>query len=272
MGYITAFGQLIQYAVKGRKWDYMVIHRPSLARLPSSLTIPLLAGHVKGKLECPSEIQIVLIHNYDKMSLAEKSLRYVGINNYTVLKPEINGPWRNAEKLVILKKFLESKTSGSKYILYLDSSDVILRDEPRKALTYLREQKCDLLFSKTAFSAGYECMREVEAWTSNVAEKYGHSSSHLNSGVYIGTVDFLLEVLDSALEFVTNNDLTPKESWDLLQHGRLCEHLPDFPKAVGSDQMIMRYLYRQFYPRMKIDYPGKLALRSTMSVFNKWAV
>jgi len=272
MGYITAFGQLTQYAVKGRKWNYMAIHRPSLARLPSIMTIPLLAGHMKGKLKCPPEIQIVLIHNYNKIPLAEKSLRYVGINNYVVLKPEINGPWRNTEKLVILKKFLESETSRSKYILYLDSSDVILRNDPQNALTYLREQNCDLLFSKTAFSAGYECMREVEAWTNNVAEKHLHSSSHINSGVYIGTVDFLLEVLDRALEFVTHYDLTPEESWDFIQQGLLCERLPDFPKGVGCDQIIMRYLYPQFYPKMKIDYQGRLALRSTISIFNKWTV
>ena len=213
-----------------------------------------------------------MIHNYDKISLAEKSLRYVGINNYVVLKPEINGPWRNSEKLVTLKKFLESKTHKFKYIFYLDSADVILRDNPRKTLTYLQEQNCDLLFSKTAFSAGYDCMKDRETWTCNVAEKHGHSSSYLNSGVYIGTVDFLLEVLESALEFVTNNDLTPREAWELLQHGRLCERLPDFPKGVGSDQMIMRYLYPKFYPRMKIDYQGRLALRSTISIFNKWTV
>lgn len=113
MGYLTAFGQLVQYAVKGRKWNYMSIHRPSLARLPSSITIPLLSGHLKRKLVCPSEIQIILIHNYDGISLAEKSLRYLGIDNYLVLKPEKSGPWRNTDKLVILKKYLESEKCRS---------------------------------------------------------------------------------------------------------------------------------------------------------------
>jgi hypothetical protein len=119
----------------------------------------------------PPEIQIILIHNYDKISLAEKSLKYLGINNYTLLRPKIDGPWRHSAKLVTLKKFLESKKHGFKYILYLDSADVILRDDPRNVLTYFQEQNCDLLFSRTAFDVGYECMEEIKAWTEDVAKK-----------------------------------------------------------------------------------------------------
>lgn len=270
MGYITATVQLIQYAIKGKKWDYLTVHRPSLARLPSSVTIPLLVGHLKKNLECPSDLQIILIHNYDQIPVAEKSLKYLGINNYIVLTPQINGPWRHSAKLVTLKKFLESQQHKFKYILYLDSADVILRETPQNIITYFKEQNCDLLFSRTAFDVGYECMEEVKAWTVDVAKKLGCSVPHLNSGVYIGNVDFLKKVLESALTYITNNDIISAGLQDIINRGQLCEHLPDFPKGVGDDQIILRYLYPKFYPRMKVDYKGKLSLRSTVSLFDKW--
>ncbi|MFZ2631478.1 MAG: glycosyltransferase domain-containing protein [Desulfosalsimonadaceae bacterium] len=270
MGYLTASVQLIQYAIKGRKWDYMTIHRPSLARLPSSVTIPLLAGHMKKNPACPPEMQIILIHNYDKTSLAEKSLNYLGINNYVVLRPETHGPWRHSIKLVTLKKFLESKQNRGEYILYLDSADVVLRVAPQAILTYFQEQNCDLLFSRTAFDVGYECMEEVKEWSRDAALKSGCSVPHLNAGVFIGKSDFLWEVIDNSLKYITDNDLTPAELSDLIRQGQLCGRLPDFPKGIGDDQVILRYLYPQFYPRMKIDYHGKLSLRSTVSLFGKW--
>ncbi len=272
MGYFTACGQLIQYAVKGRKWDYMTIHRPSLARLPSFITIPLLAGHMKRNLVCPPEMRIILIYNYDKMPVAEKSLKYLGITNYTVLKPQIDGPWRQSVKLVTLKKFLESKKHEFKYILYLDSADAVLRADPKSVLTYFQAQNCELLFSRTAFDAGYECMEAVRTWAMDVAETYGCLIPHLNSGVYIGTVDFLDKVLESALAYVTDNDLTSAGLSKLMRRGLPCGELPNFPNGIGDDQIILRYLYPRFYPRMKIDYPGRLSLRSTVSIRGKWFV
>jgi len=229
--------------------------------LPSFLVLPLFCGHVKGKLKCPPEITILLIHNYEKEPIIEKSLRYVGIDNFVVLKVEFNGSWHNSLKLLELKKFLDSNRCKTEYILFFDSDDAVLREEPEKAIRYLQEEDCELLFSSTRAKAGYNYMPHIKEWTDQIADKNGHNRLYINTGVYIAKTSFLREVIDSAIEYVTEDDLSREEYQEHRRKGSLCERLPSFPKGVGCDQVIMRYLHPNFYPRIKIDYKGGLALR-----------
>ena len=202
----------------------------------------------------------------------EKSLRYVGIENFVVLKAEFNGAWHNTIKLLELKKFLDSNRCKTEYILYFDSDDAVLRDEPEKAIRYLQEEDCELLFSSTHWEGGYACMPHIKKWTDQIADKNGHDRLYINTGVYIAKTSFLREVIDSAIEYVTEHDRQGVEYYvteehyvtehrELFQKWSLREGSPSFPKGVGCDQIILRYLHRQFYPRMKIDYKGRLALR-----------
>ena len=191
----------------------------------------------------------------------EKSLRYVGIENFVVLKVEFNGSWVHTIKFLELKKFLDSNRCKTEYILYFDSDDAVLRDEPEKAIRYLQEEDCELLFSSTHWEGGYACMPHIKEWTDQIADKNGHDRLYINTGVYIAKTSFLREVIDSAIEYVTEHDLSREEYAELHQKGGLCERLPSFPKGVGCDQIILRYLHPNFYPRMKIDYKGRLALR-----------
>ena len=212
-------------------------------------------------MTCPSELTILLIHNYPKEPILEKSLRYVGIKNYIVKTPKFDGPWFNALKLIELKKFLYSSECKTKYLLFCDSDDVILRDDPMKTILFLKEEKCELLLSNTNWPGAYELMPEVKKWADQNALQHGRSPCYINSGVYIGKTDFLREVVTVAMEYITDNNLSREEYWDLCDFGTHSERLPDFPKGVGSDQVILRYLHPQFYPRMKIDYKDKLAVR-----------
>lgn len=262
MGLFTTTLNLFKYIVNGRKWEYKIIHQPSLSRLPVKWSLSLLSSHLKSSLKCPDNLRIVLIHNYDKPSLAEVSLNYLGIEKYTVLKPKVNDYWKNSNKIIALHQFLAAENCNEDYILYLDSSDVVLRADLNNVISYFQQQDCDLLYSNTSFTLGYECMKDVKLWTQKIAQKHGNKSAHINTGVYIGKTYFLREVLDKAIKFVTPQDLTPDESYQLIRNNKLCKKLPEFPKGVGSDQMIIRYLYPKFYPRMKIDYQGKLALRT----------
>lgn len=258
---IIAFKAVVQDSKKRDKLKCLVIHVRNFSKLPSFIAVPLICGHVKGSLKSPSDITILLIHNYNKESLMEKSLRYVGIKNFIVLKIKFNGAWFNTLKLIELKNYLDSNSCQTKYIFYCDSCDAVLRDDPEKAINHLEEEKCDLLMSSTKFSGGYECMPEVKKWADQIASKSGYAFRYLNSGVYFGKTEFLREVVDSAVEYITDNDLPRKEYERLRENGYLCEHLTDFPKGVGCDQVILRYLHPRFYPRMKIDYMGRLALR-----------
>ena len=94
-----------------------------------------------------------------------------------------------------------------------------------------------------------------------MAKQHDASGWYINSGVFAARPLFLREVLEAAMTYITENDLTGKVYGELRRQGSLCERLPDFPKGCGSDQAIFRFLHPQFYPRMKIDYHGRLALR-----------
>lgn len=247
---------------KKKGWEYLSVHRARLTELPSFFVVPFLCGHVKGKLRCPPEITILLVHNYKKEPVMEKSLRYVGIENFVVLKVDPSIQWKHIQKIKEVKKFLDSDRCKTEYILFFDSADVVLRDEPEKAIRYLQEEDCDLLFSSTSSKRGYELMPEMKEWTDQIAKKSGYGERYLNAGVYVGKTSFLREVMDAAIEYVTEDAISPREYTELLQKEGARENLPPFPKGIGCDQRILRYLHRQFYPRMKIDYKNRLAKRS----------
>lgn len=82
--------------------NHLIIHRAKLVNNPPSLLLPLLCGPVKGKLCCPPELTILLIHNYEYLIKIELCLRYVGIELYVVLRPQVKGPWRHTIKLKMI--------------------------------------------------------------------------------------------------------------------------------------------------------------------------
>ena len=253
---------IVWASYKRRTWDHLVIHRHKLTKNTPSLILPVLCGHVKGKLRCPPELTILLVHNYDYLPIMELSLRYVGITNYQVLNIKTVDPWRNAMKIIAILNYLKSGGCKTEYVLFSDSNDAVLRDDPAKAIWYLEEENCDALFSRTKFRGGYEAMPERKSWADQIAKDNGFSPTwYINTGVYISRTTFLRELFESARPYVTDNDLFRGEYRHLRRGGKLRERLTEFPKGCGSDQAIIRHLHPQFYPRLKIDYRGRLALR-----------
>lgn len=241
--------------------DYPVIHQRKITKSSPSLILPLLCGHVKGKLSCPPELTILLVHNYDYEPIMEKSLRYVGIENFTVPRPHINGPWVHTIKLIAILDYLKSGSCKTEYLLYCDSDDAVLRDDPRKAIRYLQEENCDLLFSRTKSKSIYKFMPHVKAWADHIAKENGYSGWYINSGVYVARALFLREVLEAAMAYVTETDLPATEFGGAIRNGTINKRLSDFPVGCGSDQTIFSFLHPRFYPRMKLDYRGRLAFR-----------
>jgi len=252
---------IIRACRKRRTWDHVIIHRRKLTENPPGLVLPLICGHVKGKLSCPPELTILLVHNYESEPIMEQSLRYVGIENFTVVRPPINGPWIHTVKVSAILNYLKSGACKTEYLLYCDSNDAVLRDDPRKAIRCLEEENCELLFSKTRSKRVYKYLSHAKAWTDQVAKEYGAPGWYINAGVYVARTFFLREVLETAMAYVTETDLPGSEYKRLKDNGTVGEHLPEFPKGCGCDQTILRYLHPQLYPRMKIDYQGRLALR-----------
>lgn len=242
-------------------WDELVVHSRRHATLPLDLSVPLLCGPVRGRFRSPPDLTIILIHDYATEPVMERSLRYIGINDFVTIRPVVNGPWRGAMKLTALRDYLASGACTTEYVLYCDADDAVIRDDPAKAVAILRDYGCDLLFSKTSFDGGYDAMPDEKAWADAQAEEHGYPPCYINTGVFVGRTAFVHEVIEAATEYITDEDLTRQEQIELRNAGRLADRLPDYPRGVGCDQQIIRYLHRRFHPRLRLDHEGRLAAR-----------
>ena len=240
-----------------RKFPAPLIHNKRLGEILFTMMIQMPG--MKKKYTRPAQLEIVTAHNYAEMSLFEKSLAYLGIDDFTVLQEHVDGPWRNTLKLKWVKKYLESNRHGPDLVLFCDADDTVLIDDPKKILYTFRRKKCKLLFMSTSFAGGYACMPDVKQWTDRL-----FPGRYLNSGVYVGERQFLLNVLIEAHKYMTDHDITAEQS-RLLGHGvfntALCRKLPDFPKG-SQDQDILRFIHPRFYPDMQIDSNNELAFRN----------
>jgi hypothetical protein len=240
----------------------VILHRRLLGGLsiPNQLVIWLLCPSGNRRWVCPPELTILLLHNYSSPPLMEQSLRRGGIFNFTVLNPSGSGPWRNSTKISTILRFLEERCR-TEYVLYADSNDAILIDDPRRALDCLADQGCDVLFSSTRFSGAYEYMPKTKAWADDICRTAGYENLYLNAGVFVGRTSVLRELLHTASAYVTPEDLSREEYIRRRRDGTLGEVIPAFPKGVGCDQVILRYVQPSFHPSVKIDYASRLAVR-----------
>ena len=247
----------------------VVRHRPLVLHqsrytlsLPDDILFSTFCRRHRGKLRKPDGLAIVQVHNRPYQTLLERNLDYLGIQGHSVLR--VKAPqWRHSIKLREMLRF--TSDCRDDYVLFCDSDDAILLDDPQKAISLLHENQCEMLVSATnALGAFYKFLPEREQWAKKVAEEQGANKSraiHLNSGVYVARRQFLIELLTQAMEFVSDNDLDPK-TYKVVSRQKGISAFPEYPKGSGSDQQIFRFLHPSFYPRMKIDYSLRLAVRN----------
>lgn len=245
------------YAARDR-YRQLVIHDARLTRRLSPETlVRIFCEPNRGKFRRPDDLTILLVHNRTGKTLMEQSLDCLGVE-YTILRlpPEI--PWRHTMRITATLDWLRSGACKTDYVLSVDCDDALMRDDPAKAVALLGDG--EMLVSSTTY-ARYRNMPDVKAAMLKLAPpklaQARHPRVHLNAGVYVAKRGFLEEYLTAASAFVTGDDLR----LDGLTDAEVLARLPDFPRGVGSDQTIMRYLFPTFYPRMKIDYANLLAAR-----------
>ena len=241
-------------------WTSVVIHDSRFAKIPGALAVPILCGHAKDQLRCPENLTIVLMHNYRDEPLAERALKYTGIDNYIVLEPQFEGEWRDSIKLTTIADFLESGKCSTEYLLYMDSRDACLRADPAEGIRLLEETGIECLFSAETQFYGYECIPDTKQWANQNARQHEAPELYINAGVFLGRTEFIRELLRASMQYIHSEELTRSAFQKHLFGGTLCNTLPDYPNGVGSDQQIIRFLHPTFYPRMQCDYDGKLAV------------
>ena len=189
---------------------------------------------------------------YDKISILESSLNYLGIKGLVQLK-DSRLPWRNTFKFELINNYLNSGKCDTEYFMCCDAIDVIFKDNPQKVIDIFESFDCDALFMSTHSTDGYNCMPQVKQFIDNIN---GGNGRYLNSGVYIGRTSFIKEVFEEAIKYAIPHGVVMSD-----YHEYLRSNPENYPQG-SQDQDIFRFVESKFYPRLKVDYQNLMAYRS----------
>ena len=144
------------------------------------------------------------------------------------------------------------------YVLVSDSTDCVILKNPDDAISLLDEYKCDILYG----------VGQCDDWESftmperDLFNKKLYGSIKLNGGVCIAKTSELLKLLKRVLEYA-DESITTSDYYKTYRSNNGYknwseEQLLAFPKGVGCDQVIIKYLIKDFHPKFKLDVHGKL--------------
>jgi len=226
-----------------------IVHEKILAQ--KYFALMRKSGSLRNRFRKPADLSIFTAHNHPTPSLLEQNLSFLGVE-HTVLKPPLP-VWSNSLRVQSFVSFLEN--CSTRYVLYCDSDDVILREDPARIMAVFESHDCDLLYCSTNYSAGYLNMPAVKSW---VEEQ--HPNRYLNAGVFIGRTAFALEVYKCVLNYVEQTDTLNNPDSQAFYRNEL-SYFQDFPKGTGCDQAILRFLEPRYSPRLRIDSECRLVWR-----------
>lgn len=246
-----------------KNWNFMAVHNCYMAQLPWA--IPLICKPLKGKIPVNSELLILSMDNESSKPIIQKCCDYLGIKNYARIKSSHVGPWRHNIKILELYRFLSSLDKLPKYILYVDSNDVIFREDPSFSIKLLIEENAKILFSADPYPGAYDMMPEARTAVELEAKKRNVSPVFICAGVFVAESGFLLKILEEGLQYIHADDISADTYREWYRKGTLCKNLAQtgkvFPHGVGCDQEIMRFLQFKYPDEMKNDFYYRLAMR-----------
>lgn len=207
---------------------------------------------LKGQLRRPADLDIVLCTTKTEKQYTEKILEYLGIDEFTVLGRGLK-TWRHICKLELIVDHIR-RHPGPGLLLHLDAPDVLIIGDLHPAVEFFRaDQKCDLLLGAEKNSApGSRTTRNIKdsevRFLSRIEQfeesNYPPPFRHLNAGCFIGRKEAMLELFTEALQ--------SRMTWKLdsrLHHG---DHM------YNDDQLVLRELHRQHFPRIQIDHGNQV--------------
>jgi hypothetical protein len=211
-------------------------------------------NQLKNAYKCPRDLSIYLSHNYEKKTLFERNLDYLGIKNYTCLILPLK-PWSHVLRLRYFVEWL--KKCQTEFVLHCDADDVVLTTDPQMIIDVFMKHKTRVLYCSTDFPHGYKCMPDVFAFAENK-----HPKRYLNAGVFIGYKSFVLELYEDVLKYVVDN---PSSAKQFFENEIVFKN--NFPLGIGCDQTILRFLEPKYYPDIKVDVNNYFAFRNNNKKF-----
>jgi hypothetical protein len=244
----------------------LILHRNREALgLPPAKLLPLLLGP-PTRARRPPDLDIVLIHDYVDAPIAEHSLRWLGIDDYTVLKPPVGTEWKNLWKLLLLDRYLSSDAARSAYVLYLDSSDAVLLGSPQRAIDILEKSGADLVYANTRSAKDRFLIPDVIDRMDRIARDEGFGDTpgrYVNTGTFVARTSYLRSSTRELASQIDIDAIGRYRSVNELIADRRAGRAIDPEEAlvrIANDQVRARVQFVAEYPRMKIDYRSELAV------------
>lgn len=182
----------------------------------------------KGAFRRPAELAIVTASNYARPTIAELSLKHIGITDYSVVGKNILN-WENRLKIDLILDF--ARKAKEEYILFMDGSDAVINDNPDLILEwFLSVPNAEIIFNGD--KVNWPELTEAAAFESAA---YGGQYPHLNSGVFIGKTKTIIRFFEE------------------------CKTMADQKKYV-DDQDVIRRRQRDWHPAVQVDSDCRIFL------------
>jgi len=209
-------------------------------------------NRLKQQLRKPAGLDIVLCTTRPEKQYTESILEYLGIDDFVVLGRQLE-TWKHIYKIKLIVDHIK-KNPEPGLLLHLDAPDVLVTGDLQNTVDcFASDFDCSILFgaekcsapvsstspditeSETQFLSAIETFEEMN---------YQSPFQHLNAGCFIGRKETILELFSEALETCKQLQLSSRlYGKDLMYE---------------DDQLILRELHRNHYPRIQIDHENKV--------------
>jgi len=144
------------------------------------------------------------------------------------------------------------------YVMVSDSTDCVILKNPDEAISLLDKYKCDILY-------GVGACNDWESFTMSERDTFNKSlygNTKINTGVCIARVSVLIKLYKRIIEYMDESvSASAYYHKYRAKNGYIdwsTEKLNEFPHGVSCDQVIIKYLIKEFHPHLKLDVNGLL--------------
>ncbi len=186
----------------------------------------------RSEVKINKNITIITWNNNEKIiSLLEKCLDFLGLPYLIFGKGIPRKDWVNQKKpRLLLDNFDLIK---SELVIGLDSFDVVVLGDMIAVEERFRLHDCEMLYGSELFNSP-PVRNYVSTFEDEIAGNYPYR--YLNSGTWIGKREFVYEFFHDAF----NSGKTDHSRWR------------------KSDQLLIKYIFPKYYPRVKLDYEATI--------------
>jgi len=186
----------------------------------------------------------------------ENSCDLQGINHMSLTMDTIAEETAYVSKIKYFYNYLLD--CDYEYVMVSDSTDCVILKNPDDAISLLDEYKCDILY-------GVGNCNDFESFTMSDQATFNknlYGNTRINTGVCIARVGVLINLYKRVIEYMDESVSADEYREQYRKNNGYsnwsAEKLNEFPHGVSCDQVIIKYLIKEFHPHLKLDVNGLL--------------